>query len=69
MSMRLYESLRAALAMVGVLFCLTAAVGGFKLADPQPGWSLFFSGGLWIGLPVTFGVSRWIMGASKHDRP
>ena len=64
MADRIIAAARSALQMVGLMFLLTLSVGGITAKPTE--WTIFLSGGLWIGLPMV--VAALTYGSARDER-
>jgi hypothetical protein len=56
---RAFEASKSGFAAVGLLFAASVVSGGVTPIEPNAGWTTFFSGALWIGLPLIVAVNRY----------
>ena len=59
MTGRAFEAAKSGFAAVGVLFSAAVVSGGVTPIEPHGGWATFFSGALWLGLPLFVAVNRY----------
>jgi len=54
-----FEAAKSGFAAVGLLFAAAVVSGDVTPIEPHGGWTTFFSGALWLGLPLVVAVNRY----------